>query len=115
MISKMKVDKKVKNQIMLNYIKAYMANDICPKKGEVHVSENSAFKKYSLSVGNEYSLSGLRHEYSLSGLRHEYKNPIEKLSEEFNNQVVVDGDYSNIKLPNMKIKYCENNLKIINN
>lgn len=94
----MKVDKKVKNQIMLNYIKAYMANDICPKKGEVHVSENSAFKKYSLS-----------------GLRHEYKNPIEKLSEDFNNQVVVDGDYSNIKLPNMKIKCCENNLKIINN
>ena len=102
----MKVDKKVKNQIMLNYIKAYMANDICPKKGEVHVSENSAFKKYFLSVGNEYSLSGLRHEY---------KNPIEKLSEDFNNQVVVDGDYSNIKLPNMKIKCCENNLKIINN
>lgn len=89
MISKMKVDKKVKNQIMLNYIKAYMANDICPKKGQVHISENSAFKKY--------------------------KNPIEKLSEEFNNQVVVDGDYSNIKLPNMKIKYFENNLKIINN
>ena len=105
MISKMKVDKKVKNQIMLNYIKAYMANDICPKKGEVHVSENSAFKKYSLSDRNEYSLS----------IGNEYKNPIEKLSEEFNNQLVVDGDYSNIKLPNMKIKCCENNLKIINN
>ena len=111
----MKVDKKVKNQIMLNYIKAYMANDICPKKGEVHVSENSAFKKYSLSgLRHEYSLSGLRHEYSLS-VGNEYKNPIEKLSEEFNNQLVVDGDYSNIKLPNMKIKCCENNLKIINN
>jgi hypothetical protein len=102
----MKVDKKVKNQIMLNYIKAYMANDICPKKGELHVSENSAFKKYFLS--------GLRHEYSLSGLRHE-KNPIEKLSEEFNNQVAVNGDYSNIKLPNMKINLIENKIKIINN
>jgi len=85
----MKVDKKVKNQIMLNYIKAYMANDICPKKGELHVSENSSFKKY--------------------------KNPIEKLSEQFNIQFAVNGDYSNIKLPDMKIKYCENNLKIINN
>jgi len=89
MISKMKVGKKEKNQIMLNYIKAYMANDICPKKGELHVSEKSAFKKY--------------------------KNPIEKLSEQFNIQFAVNGDYSNIKLPDMKIKYCENNLKIINN
>jgi len=97
MISKMKVGKKEKNQIMLNYIKAYMANDICPKKGELCVSKNSAFKKYSLSVGNEY------------------KNPIEKLSEQFNIQFAVNGDYSNIKLPDMKIKYCENNLKITNN
>jgi hypothetical protein len=94
----MKVDKKVKNQIMLNYIKAYMANDICPKKGELHVSENSAFKKYSLS-----------------GLRHEYKNPIEKLSEQFNTQFAVNGDYSNIKLPDMKINLIENKIKIINN
>jgi len=91
---------------MLNYIKAYMANDICPKKGELHVSKNSAFKKYSLS--------GLRHEYSLS-VGNEYKNPIEKLSEQFNIQFAVNGDYSNIKLPDMKIKYCENNLKITNN
>jgi hypothetical protein len=97
MISKMKVNKKVKNQIMLNYIKAYMANDICPKKGELCVSKNSAFKNYSLS-----------------GLRHEYNNPIEKLSEQFNTQFAVNGDYSNIKLPDMKIKYCENNLKITN-
>ena len=89
MISKMKVGKKEKNQIMLNYIKAYMANDICPKKGELHVSKNSAFKNY--------------------------KNPIEKLSEQFNIQFAVNGDYSNIKLPDMKIKYCENNLKITNN
>ena len=75
--------------ILAKFYLCYLNNDLGPKKFDLPISPNSAFKKYV--------------------------NPLDKLTQQLGSQVVIGGDYSNLRLPDMKIKYCENKILIINN
>ena len=74
--------------ILCKFYLYYLNNELGPKKFELSISPNSAFKKYV--------------------------NPIDKLKTDFDKQVVIGDDYSNIKLPDMKIVLIRNKLKIVN-
>ena len=74
--------------ILCKFYLYYLNNQLGPKKFELSISPNSAFKKYV--------------------------NPIDKLKTDFDKQVVIGDDYSNIKLPDMKIVLIRNKLKIVN-
>ena len=78
-----------RKMILCKFYLYYLNNDLGPKKFELSISSNSAFKKYV--------------------------NPLDKLTQQLGSQVVIGGDYSNLRLPDMKIKYCENKILIINN
>jgi hypothetical protein len=77
-----------RKMILCKFYLYYLNNQLGPKKFELSISPNSAFKKYV--------------------------NPIDKLKTDFDKQVVIGDDYSNIKLPDMKIVLIRNKLKIVN-
>ena len=77
-----------RKMILAKFYLCYLNNELGPKKFELSISPNSAFKKYV--------------------------NPIDKLKTNFDKQVVIVDDYSNIKLPDMKIVLIRNKLKIVN-
>lgn len=77
-----------RKMILAKFYLCYLNNELGPKKFELSISPNSAFKKYV--------------------------NPIDKLKTNFDKQVVIGDDYSNIKLPDMKIVLIRNKLKIVN-
>ena len=77
-----------RKMILCKFYLCYLNNELGPKKFELSISPNSAFKKYV--------------------------NPIDKLKTNFDKQVVIGDDYSNIKLPDMKIVPVRNILKIVN-
>jgi hypothetical protein len=77
-----------RKMILCKFYLYYLNNELGPKKFELSISPNSAFKKYV--------------------------NPIDKLKTDFDKQVVIGDDYSNIKLPDMKIVLIRNKLKIVN-
>jgi len=74
--------------ILAKFYLCYLNNDLGPKKFDLHISPNSAFKKYV--------------------------NPLDKLTQQLGSQVVTGDDYSNLRLPNMKIVLLRNKLKIVN-
>ena len=74
--------------ILAKFYLCYLNNDLGPKKFDLPISPNSAFKKYV--------------------------NPLDKLKSSFDKQVVTGDDYSNLRLPNMKIVLLRNKLKIVN-
>ena len=74
--------------ILAKFYLCYLNNELGPKKFDLPISPNSAFKKYV--------------------------NPIDKLKSKFDKQVVIGDDYSNLRLPDMKIVLIRNKLKIIN-
>ena len=74
--------------ILAKFYLCYLNNDLGPKKFDLPISPNSAFKKYV--------------------------NPVDKLTQQLGSQVVIRDDYSKINLPDMKIVLLRNKLKIIN-
>ena len=74
--------------ILAKFYLCYLNNDLGPKKFDLLISPNSAFKKYV--------------------------NPVDKLTQQLGSQVVIGDDYSNLRLPNMKIVFIRNRLKIVN-
>ena len=74
--------------ILCKFYLCYLNNELGPKKFDLQISPNSAFKKYV--------------------------NPVDKLTQQLGSQVVIRDDYSKINLPDMKIVLLRNKLKIIN-
>jgi hypothetical protein len=77
-----------KRLILSKFYLCYLNNDLGPKKFNLQISKNSAFKKYV--------------------------NPVDKLTQQIGKQVVIGDDYSKLRLPDMKIISIRNKLKIIN-
>jgi hypothetical protein len=74
--------------ILAKFYLCYLNNDLGPKKFDLPISPNSAFKKYI--------------------------NPLDKLTRQLGSQVLTGDDYSNLRLPDMKIVLVRNKLKIVN-
>lgn len=74
--------------ILSKFYLCYLNNELGPKKFDLQISKNSAFKKYV--------------------------NPVDKLTRQLGSQVVIGDDYSKIRLPDMKLALIRNKLKIIN-
>ena len=77
-----------RRMVLCKFYLCYLNNELGPKKFDLKISPNSAFKKYV--------------------------NPIDKLTQQLGSQVVIGDDYSKINLPDMKIVLLRNKLQIVN-